>query len=162
MAALGAQQVVLTDLPSNLELIQENCSANILRSTTVVQPLRWGNEGDHATVLDLVSHCGVAAPDSTGECPTADHVHTPHSHVDVIVATDVFYHEEHMPALLATLKALSGSSTQAFLGYGRNRTAVARFLSMARDEFLVKEVESTSLDGMYQCDDVTVLHIKKH
>ena len=161
MAALGAQQVVLTDLASNLELIRENCSSNSLTLTTVVESLRWGNTEDLATVLDVVATPGVTPPDSTGEYPTESNGQKLRGHLDVIVATDVFYHEEHMPALVATLKALSSSFTEIFLGYGRNRIAIARFLSMARDEFVVKEVESVLLDEMYQCDDVTILHLKR-
>ncbi|GAB4820725.1 hypothetical protein N2152v2_007771 [Parachlorella kessleri] len=85
-AALGAASVTLTDLPQLLPLIQQNIQLNSLQERAHAAALRWGE--------------GVA------------HLQPP---FDLVLASDVIYQAEAVPALLATLRDLSGPRTLILL-----------------------------------------------
>ena len=109
LAALGAEQVLLTDLGCNLDLLRENAR----RNSALWQP-RFAPQ-----VLELA--WGVPLPPGTGpfEC---------------IVATDVFYSHEAVAPLARTLTALAGANTEVLLAAGRNRQAADAFFAHAAAE----------------------------
>eukprot|EP00966_Prymnesium_polylepis_P134708 3113650-Prymnesium_polylepis.1 len=80
---------------------------------------------------------------------------------DYVVATDLFYAREAMPALVETLLALTGPRTTLLLAAGRNRHAGDEFFSLAREHWRVERIENSELDPIYQTEDVDVwqLHL---
>eukprot|EP01064_Diplonema_japonicum_P036550 TRINITY_DN823_c5_g1_i1.p1 TRINITY_DN823_c5_g1~~TRINITY_DN823_c5_g1_i1.p1 ORF type:complete len:216 (+),score=35.60 TRINITY_DN823_c5_g1_i1:53-700(+) len=67
-ALLGAESVVLTDLPSELPLLQENADLNSAPNTTVA-PCEWGNKSHLSSLgtfdVILVSDCLYGRDDDT-------------------------------------------------------------------------------------------------
>ena len=132
LAALGGDAVI-TDLPENLRLLRANVRANATVSSRVVprvRPLKWGEP--------LTAELAAPVP------------------YDIVVATDLFYAREAMPALIETLLALSGPQTCLLLAAGRNRHAGDEFFALARQHWCVARVDSSELDPSYQTDDVDV------
>ena len=132
LAALGGDAVI-TDLPENLRLLRANVRANAAissRAVPRVRPLKWGEP--------LTAELAAPVP------------------YDLVVATDLFYAREAMPALVETLLALSGPQTCLLLAAGRNRHAGDEFFSIARQHWRVQRVKSSELDPIYQTDDVDV------
>lgn len=79
---------------------------------------------------------------------------------DLVVASDVMYVHEAVPALLASLRALSQApGAEVLLAHGRNRPAEAAFLEAAAAHFAVEEVPEAELHDVYNCVDVTVLRL---
>jgi len=132
LAALGGD-VVITDLPENLRLLRANVRANSSVASRVVprvRPLTWG--------VRLSAELLSQAP------------------YDLVVATDVFYARESMPALVDTLLELSGPSSAILLAAGRNRHAETEFFSLARKHWSVVQLQETDLHPTYQAEDVAV------
>ena len=78
----------------------------------------------------------------------------------LVVATDVMYVHEAVPALLDALRALSEApGAEVLLAHGRNRPAEAAFLAAAAAHFAVEEVPEAELHDVYRCLDVTVLRL---
>ena len=98
-AALGAAQVLLTDLPSALPLIEANLEANRWCTATSCAACasRWGDEAD---VQALSERAGVAT-------------------FDVIVASELIYKQspETFRALVETMRALGGAHTHILVVY---------------------------------------------
>lgn len=119
-----------------------------------VAPLLWGAEAARR----------VAAAEP-GDADDANCLRraaaAPASHgFDLVVATDVMYVHEAVPALLAALRALSEApGAEVLLAHGRNRPAEAAFLEAAAAHFSVEEVPEAELHDIYRCIDVTVLRL---
>ncbi|MEW5304139.1 MAG: hypothetical protein WDW36_006772 [Sanguina aurantia] len=79
---------------------------------------------------------------------------------DVVVACDVMYIREAIPALVATLVAVSGMHTTVLVAHGRNRGGEEQFLKLAAQHFRVQELTGLDLDEVYQCIDVSVYSLK--
>jgi len=135
-AALGAE-MLLTDLPGNLRLLRANVRANssAVSGGVRVRPLVWGER-----LADDVVAC---AP------------------YDLVLATDVFYTREAMPALLASLCALAGETTEVLLAAGRNRHAAADFFELVEPHFAIERCEREDLHPVYQCPDVDVWTLRR-
>lgn len=130
-AALGAN-VVLTDLPVNLRLLRANARANAKASLGGVPRVQPLAWGER--LLD--------------------------EGFDMVVATDVFYAREAMPALLETLVALAGPRTSVLLAAGRNRHAADDFFALARINFEIEQLDREALHPIYQCGDVDVWSLR--
>jgi predicted nicotinamide N-methyase len=175
LARLGAD-VTATDMEGNLPLLRDNLAANRVRpqirlphdmrkasdsfpravpaegtAGVRVAPLLWGAEAARrvASAVPDDANCirrAAAAPGSHG--------------FDLVVATDVMYVHEAVPALLAALRALSEApGAEVLLAHGRNRPAEAAFLEAAALHFSVQEVPEAELHDIYRCIDVTVLRL---
>ena len=71
------------------------------------------------------------------------------------------YIVDAVPALVATLLAVSDGRTEILLAHGRNRQAEAAFLQACMGSLTVEDVPSSELDPVYQCIDVRVLRLRK-
>lgn len=78
----------------------------------------------------------------------------------ILVCADVMYIREAIPALVATLVAVSDKHTTVLLAHGRNRGGEETFLKLAAQHFCVQELIGLDLDEVYQCVDVTVYCLK--
>ena len=137
LAALGAEQVLLTDLECNLDLLRENAR----RNSALWQP-RFAPQ-----VLELA--WGVPLPPGTGpfEC---------------IVASDVFYSHEAVAPLARTLSALAGANTEVLLAAGRNRQAADAFFAHAAAEgWAIALVDRKNLDPLFQSPEIDVWRLRR-
>ncbi|CAI5500985.1 unnamed protein product [Closterium sp. Naga37s-1] len=81
---------------------------------------------------------------------------------DAIVATDVVYVEDSVPALLATMLSLSHPRTPILLGYEfRSATVHDRLHAYAKQMFDVKKVPATKLHAEYQHPSIDVFIMKR-
>ena len=136
LSHLGAR-VTVTDLECNLPLLRDNMASN--GSSAQVHALSWG----------AANACQVRR-ETNGGLP-----------FDVVVSSDIMYIPDAVPALVDTLKELSGESTDVYLAYGRNRTAEDAFLIAAsRAGFIATPLEAEELHEVYNCLDVTVQKLK--
>ena len=78
----------------------------------------------------------------------------------LILCADVMYIVDAVPALLATLLAVSGARTEVLMAHGRNRQAEAAFLGACAGKFVIEDVPGQELDPVYQCIDVRVLRLR--
>jgi hypothetical protein len=97
---------------------------------------------------------------------------------NLVLACDVMYVDEAVPALVTTLAALAraggtggsgsggsgggdnGRGTEVLIAHGRNRGAEPAFLKAAAAAGLaVAAVPPSELDPVYQCSDVSVLRL---
>ena len=98
LSLMGAASVVITDIPEGLKMCEHNYNLNRLKfpqpATIQVQPLFWGDEDQIKRIKERFS-------------------------VDVIVGTDIVYHqsEEVLQALVGTIISLSHSETKLILAY---------------------------------------------
>ena len=165
LAALGAQ-VVLTDLPGNVALLELNVARNRDACRCIAggqngsgtrsrSGRRLGGGAPFATAMAL--RWGEALPKALPEALGL----TPASKVDLVVATDVLYSHEAISPLVETLVALSNPQTQVLLAAGRNQHAGDGFWAAARAWFEVHEVSTNALHAAYRCDDVTVWRLQR-
>ncbi|CAA0178109.1 unnamed protein product [Arabidopsis thaliana] len=133
LAMLGCD-VVTTDQKEVLPLLKRNVEWNTSRIVQMnpgsafgslrVAELDWGNE-DHITAVE----------------PPFDYV----------IGTDVVYSEQLLEPLLRTILALSGPKTTVMLGYEIRSTVVhEKMLQMWKDNFEVKTIPRSKMDGEYQ------------
>ncbi|CAA7026240.1 unnamed protein product [Microthlaspi erraticum] len=134
MAMLGCD-VVSTDQKEVLPLLKRNVEWN--KSTILqmnpgsasfgslrVAELDWGNE---------------------------DHIRAVEPPFDYVIGTDVVYSEQLLEPLLRTILALSGPKTTVMLGYEIRSTIVHdKMLQMWKDNFEVKTIPRSKMDGEYQ------------
>jgi len=133
LARLGAT-VTSTDLECNLPLLRENLRANCDQDVRV-EPLMWAAETARAVRGDRV--------------------------FDLVLASDVMYLEEAVPALVGTLLALCSMDTEVLIAHGRNRPAEKAFLTaVQRAGFSCHEVLVEQLHPVYNCLDVSVLQLR--
>ncbi|KAG2441421.1 hypothetical protein HYH02_010009 [Chlamydomonas schloesseri] len=92
-AALGAAAVVATDLPPNLPLLRRNAERNGLADVVTVAEHWWGSD--------------VAALEAAAEAASGG---SGRGGFDLVLACDVMYVEEAVPALVSSLAALCGGS----------------------------------------------------
>ena len=143
LASLGAE-VVMTDLAANLPLLRANAEANArLAPAARVAPLQWVEEGE-----SLPSDLALPAA------------------VDLVVGTDLFYTAEAVPALVATLDALSAlgegeRGAPVLLAAGRNRQAADAFFEAAAQRFEVACIAHDELHSTYRCLDVDVWKLRR-
>ena len=165
LAALGAQ-VVLTDLPGTVALLELNVARNRDACRCIAggqngsgtrsrSGRRLGGGAPFATAMAL--RWGEALPKALPEALGL----TPASKVDLVVATDVLYSHEAISPLVETLVALSNPQTQVLLAAGRNQHAGDGFWAAARAWFEVHEVSTNALHAAYRCDDVTVWRLQR-
>ncbi|KAL2631296.1 hypothetical protein R1flu_015982 [Riccia fluitans] len=119
VAALLGADVILTDLPDRLKLLQKNVTGNALKLTNKgsarVVELTWGEEVDKELLQP--------------------------QQPDFVIASDVVYNENVVPDLLDTLRALCGTHTTVFLsGELRNETVLEAFYDAAVVDFVVGRV----------------------
>eukprot|EP00897_Mesotaenium_endlicherianum_P005020 jgi/Mesen1/4546/ME000232S03809 len=129
---LGARDVLLTDMPENLSLLQQNIVQNSQEEVSSVKTLMWG-----ANVDDL------------------------HPPFDIVLATDVLYDHASITPLVNTLCALSDSSSVIYIAYGRNRWAESSFIEQIKGRLDCQIVAECDLDATFQCVDVDLYRLKK-
>ena len=71
------------------------------------------------------------------------------------------YIEAAVPALVNTIAAVAGPSSEVLLAHGRNRQAEPAFLRACEQVFAVADVPAAELDAMYCTGDVRVLRLHK-
>jgi len=118
-----------------------------------VAPLLWG--------ADAARRVAAGGPDRADDVHCLRPAAQPRpAGFQLVVATDVMYVHEAVPALLDALRALSEApGAEVLLAHGRNRPAEAAFLAAAAPHFAVEEVPEAELHDVYRCLDVTVLRL---
>lgn len=100
-------------------------------------------------------HAGVKLTVKTLEWGTpVEHLQPP---FDVVVACDVMYIAEAVPALVKTLADASAAGSCIYIAHGRNQQARMKFMKSCAAIFSVQVVDSSQLDEVYQSTDVEVL-----
>lgn len=83
---------------------------------------------------------------------------------DLVVASDVVYVEEAMPALVETLKRFCAPKhTRVVFAYGRNRQALETFLKLSRDAGFSSPrsiSKTTECDELWTCTDVDLIELE--
>ena len=83
---------------------------------------------------------------------------------DLVVASDVVYVEEAMPALVETLKRFcTPKHTRVVFAYGRNRQALETFLKLSRDAGFSSPrsiSKTTECDELWTCTDVDLIELE--
>eukprot|EP01112_Ceratiomyxa_fruticulosa_P023001 TRINITY_DN8616_c0_g1_i1.p1 TRINITY_DN8616_c0_g1~~TRINITY_DN8616_c0_g1_i1.p1 ORF type:complete len:277 (-),score=61.32 TRINITY_DN8616_c0_g1_i1:8-838(-) len=132
VACLGAN-VILTDLPSVLKILEINVEANRNRveDRCVVSPLVWGED------------CSSLGPP-----------------FDFVIASDVLYTQESHKPLLKTLCALSDQNTTVIMAYERRRKINDKFFKLVRKFFEFKVISAKELVEGSE-DEVTIYIMKK-
>ncbi|CEL91807.1 unnamed protein product [Vitrella brassicaformis CCMP3155] len=127
-AALGAKQVIFTDLPEGVELLERNVWENfaetdkeeggrrVLPPHLKVMTLPWG---DGASIARVEKALDVAPSLTQRKAP------------DVILGGDLCYDEDHHEELLQTILTLSGPETDVFLALP-DREDLYSFLDVCR------------------------------
>ncbi|KAH0921009.1 hypothetical protein HID58_021027 [Brassica napus] len=134
MAMLGCD-VVSTDQKEVLPLLKRNVEWN---TSTILQM----NPGSAS-----FGSLRVAELDWGNE----DHVRAVEPPFDYVIGTDVVYSEQLLEPLLHTILALSGPKTTVMLGYEIRSTIVHdKMLQMWKDNFEVKTIPRSKMDGEYQ------------
>ena len=190
LAAIGARAII-TDMECNLPLLKTNVVANQVvcdavrtgraPTTSDADTVDGGGKhrdakagsgsvaGDNSTVAGCGS-VGVGTGELTagsvqvlacrwGEPLPPELQAAP---VDLVVATDVLYSYDAVPALVATLAELTaataagGHCTEVLLAAGRNRHAADAFFGAVAALFDVESLKWETLDPVYRCDDVGV------
>lgn len=128
-------RVVATDLPPNLPLLQANLTA---AAAAAGQPA--------ATVAAL----------TWGDAPAASSLGL----FDAVFAADVAYIPDAVPALAATLAAVTARSGTAYIAHGRNRGAWRALRRALREKGLTARlVEQEELHPGYRTVDVDVWRV---
>ncbi|XP_065182342.1 protein N-lysine methyltransferase METTL21D-like [Sycon ciliatum] len=142
-ARLGCE-VVLTDLPECMELMQLNCAANKskLRGSARAAVLAWG--GDVAQFVE--STCS-------------------RRHIDLVLMADVIYYDASIGPLLETLHALCTQNTQIVMCYedrttGNKVELKEQFFRRAKQHFLVEELPLEVAPEDYRCAEIHVVAMK--
>jgi len=184
LAALGAQ-VVLTDLPENVALLElnvarnrdacrriaggQNVSGTRSRSSAVRRRHGGGARAAESQTTGCATSMALrwgealpkALPEALSLRPASKVDLDLDLDLDLVVATDVLYSHEAVSPLVETLVALSSPKTQVLLAAGRNQHAGDGFWAAARAWFEVHEVSTNALHAAYRCDDVTVWRLQR-
>ncbi|EFN58830.1 hypothetical protein CHLNCDRAFT_140665 [Chlorella variabilis] len=130
-AALGAESVVLTDLPHLLPLVRSNIEANPLGGVATAAALAWG---------DPVGH--LQPP------------------FDLVLASDVLYQAEALPLFVQTLAALSSPRTLTVL-CNEHRPALPFPWQLFRAAgFEVRQVPLSEQHPEWSSEDIHLFHIR--
>ncbi|CAN7998752.1 unnamed protein product [Ixodes hexagonus] len=128
--------VVLTDLPEFLPLIDKNTSANkeLLKGKVEARALTWGSD-----VQDFK---------------------TP----DVLLMSECVYYEKSVDPLVKTMTELCGLKTEVLLSYedresDANVAALEKFLKACGASFLVAEVPEEEHHPEFTSDDIHILRL---
>ncbi|XP_024007801.1 protein-lysine methyltransferase METTL21D isoform X2 [Eutrema salsugineum] len=134
LAMLGCD-VISTDQKEVLPLLKRNVEWN---TSTILQM----NSGSAS-----FGSLRVAELDWGNE----DHIRAVEPPFDYVIGTDVVYAEQLLEPLLHTILALSGPKTTVMLGYEIRSTIVHdKMLRMWKDNFEVKTIPRSKMDGEYQ------------
>ena len=136
LAALGAEQVLLTDLECNLDLLRENAR----RNSALWQP-RFAPQ-----VLDACGACAAAG----------------HRPVRVHRRDGCLLLARGGGARSRARSALAGANTEVLLAAGRNRQAADAFFAHAAAEgWAVALVDRKSLDPLFQSPEIDVWRLRR-
>lgn len=130
-------KVTITELGEALDLIHHNVDLNSSISApdvVKVHELLWGNQ-------EQASMCGKA---------------------DMILASDVLYEAEFFQDLSKTLKSLSTSKTEIFIGYKRRGLDEAdelRFWSLCQDQGFCVELITEGLPSLALATNVQIYRL---
>ncbi|KAH9604547.1 hypothetical protein KSS87_016983 [Heliosperma pusillum] len=139
VAALAGSQVILTDLPDRLRLLNKNVDTNLRTSnipgSALVTELIWGDDPD-PEILDPLP--------------------------DYVLGSDVVYSEEAVGDLVATLQQLCGKQTTIILsGELRNDEILEYFLEAAMGCFVIGRLDQSELHPEYRSHRVVVYILVK-
>lgn len=139
VAALLGAQVILTDLPDRLRLLEKNVEENVKkvggRGTAQVRELTWGEDLD-SDLLDPLP--------------------------DYVLGSDVVYNEDVVPDLITTIQSLCGSHTIIFIsGELRNDVVLEYFLECALKSFIVGYIEQRIWHPEYRSRRVAIFMMTK-
>jgi len=135
-AALLGANVVLTDMASVLEILQENVNINLPnpKGNVAVKELLWGED--------------VA------------HVQPP---FDMILGADIIYQYMDPDTLIETLSALSDSNTTILLAYeSHDPNTPLKFVTQASKKFAFTRLSKDELDPVYSKATITVARLQKY
>ncbi|CAN8305930.1 unnamed protein product [Cochlearia groenlandica] len=141
MAMLGCD-VVSTDQKEVLPLLRRNVEWNTCRILQM-------NPGLFSLLSSLRSFGSLRVAEL--DWGNDDHISAVEPPFDYVIGTDVVYSEQLLEPLLHTILALSGPKTTVMLGYEIRSTSVHdKMLQMWKDNFEVKTIPRSKMDGEYQ------------
>lgn len=135
-AALGAN-VILTDLPGLLPLLEKNIHSNknVLNGSATSAVLSWGEDSPK-----------FVSP-------------------DILLISDCIYYDMSVEKLIPTIVALSSEKTDIFISYEdreNKRKLIKQFLSELKKWFDIRVIPSSELHPDFHSPDIHVLKCKKH
>jgi len=134
LAALGAD-VTITDLSTTIPILHKNVELNKSQCKHEVQvkELYWGQDTDDFD------------PD-----------------FDYIIGADVIYQDQLVPALLDTIKQLSGPSTKIYLSFeSHNGDAVQKFEEIVGDDFERVDIPKEKWHKNFVHDAIQIVKLTK-
>jgi len=139
-AALGGQ-VILTDLPEFLPLMQRNIDDNksVITGSCSAKPLTWGENAQIQSIKDLLPARGL----------------------DFLTIADCVYYDGAVSSLVDTVVQLCGESTTVLCCYeerldGNKPQLQKQFFHLISEHFSVTEVPLTSQDPHYRSEDIHI------
>ena len=148
----GEGELVLTDVPEALPLLQQNARSAGLKRWRAL-PLSWSRHAAASLLRDL----GEEDRGAPGDAEAAEG-----RKADLIVVADCLYINEAAPALAETIDELLHPSGLCVVGYGRNRCALRIFLEKVNDLGLrVEEVGQEGFDAEYSAPDLSAILLRK-
>ncbi|GFQ86717.1 protein-lysine methyltransferase METTL21D [Trichonephila clavata] len=136
-AALGAE-VILTDLPEVVPLLEKNIELNkaVLKGAASASVLEWGKLEKIFPIPDL------------------------------ILVSDCIYYEMSVKKLVPTLNELSDSDTDILISYedrvlGNKKELLKNFLDALKQYFSIEIIPKTLQHPDFQSDDIHLLKCKK-
>ncbi|XP_054708914.1 protein N-lysine methyltransferase METTL21D-like [Uloborus diversus] len=135
-AALGAD-VLLTDLPEFIPLIQKNIESNqdILKGSASASVLVWGEDVD--------------------KYPTPD----------IILVSDCIYYDKSVECLVPTLVNLASNKTEVLISYedriiGNKKELLKQFLEELKKSFQIQIIHPSEQHPHFQSPDIHLLKCK--
>ncbi|KAG2234045.1 putative methyltransferase-domain-containing protein [Thamnidium elegans] len=137
---ISPPQIILTDLPEALNLMEQNQLLNHIQSSHLdIVSLCWGNK--------------MQAQDITNQGP-----------LDIIIASDVLYNVVHFSSLISTLRHLCHQNTIVYLCY-KQRGLTAKeensFFSSCKKYFSVRQLKNIEQLQLKQFENTMTVRIYK-
>ncbi|CAL1273610.1 unnamed protein product [Larinioides sclopetarius] len=137
-AALGAE-VILTDLPEVIPLLEKNIeqNKNIIKGAATASVLEWGKLDKNFPIPDL------------------------------ILVSDCIYYDMSVEKLVPTLVELSDANTEILISYedrvlGNKKELLKNFLQALKKHFTVEIIPRTLHHPDFQSNDINLLKCKKN
>ncbi|KAI8140725.1 putative methyltransferase-domain-containing protein [Fennellomyces sp. T-0311] len=131
LAKLGIEEVVITDIPELVDIMERNVEANELRVRSLSGRRKNDAEHDHAVVVE---------PLLWNDTEAIAHIQSAGA-IDYLVACDCIYSEASAVDLVLTMDALATDQTSVIcVSEVRNQAAQEKFMAQAQELFTVEEV----------------------
>lgn len=142
-SAFSRANVILSDLPDYLPLLEHNINLNkgAFRGEISARTIRWGDDDGIKDLLD--------------------------TQIDVILVSDCVYYRESVEPLVTTLRKLCDQATKIFLSYeqreSEEKVAVQHmfFRLLEKDFGIVHRFKKNECHPVFASDDIEVLCLMK-